>query len=177
MIGDTCVKNDKGCLVFTDTQKLKPWKEHYEKQSVMSSTVYHFADDTNLVCSSKNLKRLRKDLNKDLDLLYDWLCANRISINTGKTEFIVFRPPRHNLDVRLTLKLNQKKLFESSKIKYLGLILDNKLNWKPHIIELCKKLGRAVGMLHQIRKLCPTSTLRSLYFSIFHSHLSYVLVV
>ena len=59
---------------------------HY---SAMSSTVYHFADDTNLMCSSKNLKRLRKDLNKDLDLLYDWLCANRLSINTGKTEFIV----------------------------------------------------------------------------------------
>ena len=31
MIGDTCVKNDKGCLVFTDTEKLKAWKEHYEK--------------------------------------------------------------------------------------------------------------------------------------------------
>ena len=57
--------------------------------SVMSSTVYHFADDTNLMCSSKNWKRLRKDLNKDIDLLYDWLCANRLSINTGKTEFIV----------------------------------------------------------------------------------------
>ena len=83
--------------------------------SVMSSTVYHFADDTKLMCSSKNLKRLRKDLNKDLDLLYDWLCANRLSINTGKTEFIVFRSPRNNLDVRLTLKLNQKKLFEYQK--------------------------------------------------------------
>ena len=31
VIGDTCVKNDKGCLVFTDTEKLKAWKEHYEK--------------------------------------------------------------------------------------------------------------------------------------------------
>ena len=47
--------------------------------SALSSTVYHFADDTNLMCSSKNLKRLRKDLNRDLDLLYDWLCANRLS--------------------------------------------------------------------------------------------------
>ena len=41
--------------------------------SLLSSTVFHFADDTNLMCSSKNLKRLRKDLNRDLDLLYDWL--------------------------------------------------------------------------------------------------------
>ena len=31
VIGDTCVKNDNGCLVFTDTEKLKAWKEHYEK--------------------------------------------------------------------------------------------------------------------------------------------------
>ena len=58
-------------------------------------------------------------------LLYDWWCANCLSINTGKTEFIVFRPPRHN--------------------KYLGLILDSKLIWKPHNTELCKILGRAVG--------------------------------
>ena len=84
---------------------------------------------------------------------------------------------KDNLDIRLAPKLNQKKLFESSKIKYLGLILDNKLNWKPHITELCKKLCRAVGILYKIRTLCPTSTLKSLYFSLFHSHLSYCFVV
>ena len=31
VIGDTCVKNDKGCLVFSDADKLDAWKEHYEK--------------------------------------------------------------------------------------------------------------------------------------------------
>ena len=64
--------------------------------SVLSFTVHDFADDANLMCSSKNLKRLSKDLNRDLDLLYDWLCANRLSINTEKTEFIVFRTPRQS---------------------------------------------------------------------------------
>ena len=116
-------------------------------------------------------------MNKDLALIYDWLCENRLSVNSGKTEFIVFRPPRHNFDMRLTLKFSNSKLFESRKIKYLGLILDNKLNWKPHITELCKKLSRAVGMLYKIRSLCPTSVLKSLYFSLFHSHLSYGMVV
>ena len=48
-----------------------------------------------------------------------------LSINTEKTEFIVFRPRRLNFGVRLTLKLNQKKLFESSKIRYLGVIQDD----------------------------------------------------
>ena len=96
-------------------------------RSVISSTVFQFADDTNVVCSSMSIKKLRKLLNKDLALLYHWLCASRLSINIGKTEFIVFRPPRHNIDIRLTLKLHHTTLFESSKIKYLGLILDNKL--------------------------------------------------
>ena len=111
-------------------------------------------------------------------LLFDWLCANRLSLNAGKTEFIVFRPLSRKIDSeRLTLKLHHTKLFESSKIKYLGLILDNKLSWKYHIAELSKKLSRAVGMLYKIRQFCPTSVLRSLYFSLFNSHLSYGLVV
>ena len=62
--------------------------------SVKYSTVYHFADDTNLLYSDKTVKKLKTALNKDLASLYDWLCANRLSINAGKTEFIVFRPPR-----------------------------------------------------------------------------------
>ena len=142
------------------------------------SAIYHFADDTNLLYSSKSFKDLRKNLNKDLAHLYDWLCANRLSLNAGKTEFIVFRPlVRKALHERLTLKLHHSKLFESPKVKYLGLILDNKLSWKWHITELSKKLSSAVGMLYKIRQFCPVSVLRSLYFSLFNSHMSYGLVV
>ena len=74
--------------------------------SVPSSTLFHFADDTNLICSVTTLKKSKKVLNKDLALLYDWLYANRLSINTVKTGFIVFRPPRHNTDTRLALRFH-----------------------------------------------------------------------
>ena len=145
--------------------------------AVQTSMLYHFADDTNLLYSNKSLKKLRTTLNKDLVLLYDWLCANRLSLNAGKSEFIVFRPSRKQINLRITLKLHHTTLYESSKIKYLGLILDNKLNWKAHITELSKKLGRAVGMLFKIKPYCTPSVLRSLYYSLFNSHLAYGLVV
>ena len=145
--------------------------------SVEHSVIYHFADDTNLLYSCKTFKNLRKRVNRDLQLPYDWLCANRLSLNTGKTEFIVFRPPRYKMTERLTLKLHHTKLFESSKIKYLGMILDNNLNWKAHLTELSKKLSRAVGLIYKVRHLCPTSVLRSLYYSLFHSHMSYGLIL
>ena len=42
--------------------------------AVKQSTIYHFADDTNLLFSCKSQKELRKKMNNDLNLLYDWLC-------------------------------------------------------------------------------------------------------
>ena len=58
------------------------------------SQVYHFADDTNLFHSHSNLKSLRKQVNADLALLFDWLWANKLSLNEGKTKFIIFHGKR-----------------------------------------------------------------------------------
>ena len=101
----------------------------------------------------------------------------RLSLNVGKTEFTIFRPPSGSLANRITLTLAGTKIFESLKVKYLGIILDSRLTWKIHVDELCKKLGRTVGMLFKIRHQCIKRVLRSLYFSLFESHLSYGLPV
>ena len=121
--------------------------------------VFHFADDTNLLYSNPDPKKIKKVMDKELKLLYDWLCANRLSLNVAKTEFIIFRPPRVNLEDRIVLKLNRTKIYESTKIKYLGLILDSRLSWKFHISELSKKLSRSVGMLYKIRDYTPKKSL------------------
>ena len=134
--------------------------------------VYHFADDTNLLFSDPDPIQIRKIMNKELKLLFEWLCANRLSLNVAKTEFIIFRPPRMNPKDRIVLELNRTKIFESPKIKYLGLILDSRLTWKFHIAELTKKLSRSVGMLFKIRDYTPRPVLVSLYHSLFNSHLT-----
>ena len=144
--------------------------------AVENSIIHHFADDTNLLCSGKKLKKLRKTMNKELSSLFEWLCANRLSLNVDKTEFIVFRPHKY-LKEKFTLKLHQSIIKESNKIKYLGVYLDKNLSWNFHITELCKKLSCAVGMLYKMKNMCSTSTLRSIYVSIFHSHLSYAIPI
>ena len=141
------------------------------------SLVHHFADDTNLLCSHKDPKVLRIMMNNDLRSLFTWLCANRLSLNVAKTEFLIFKPPRTRLRERITLKLNGTTLYESKKIKYLGLIMDERLTWSFHIHELSKKLNRSIGILYKLQNLCPDSVLVSLYFSLIHSHISYGLLV
>ena len=146
-------------------------------KAVESSIMHHFADDTNLLFSSRYPKQINKILNRDLKLLFDWLCSNRLSLNAVKTEFIVFRPPRKNINNRIVLRLNGLNIYESPKIKYLGIILDARLCWKHHIHELSKKLNRAVGLIYKIREFCTPQVLRSLYFSLFYSHLTYCISV
>ena len=143
------------------------------RNAVKHSIIHHFADDTNLLCSDKDPSLLRFKMNTDLKLIFEWLCANRLSLNVSKTEFIIFKPPRKALSKRITLKLNGTTIYESNKIKYLGIIMDDKLSWKHHITELSKKISKSIGIIYKMRKLCPKRIQMSLYYSLVHSQLSY----
>ena len=141
------------------------------------NTTFHFADDTYLKYSSSCENNIRKKMNKDLSLLFEWLCANRLSLNVAKTEFIIFKPTRKNLKNRVTLRLNGKNIFESKKIKYLGLIVDDRLSWKFHIHELSKKLNRIIGILYRLKKInSPKSIFTAIYFALFQSQIAYGLM-
>ena len=150
---------------------------HDMNKAVKHSCIHHFADDTNLLCKDKDLKILRKKMNEDLKLIFEWLCANRLSLNVAKTEFIIFKPPRMKLEERVTLKLNGTTLLESTKIKYLGIILDDRLTWKHHIYELRKKLNKSIGIIYKMKNLAPLKIILSLYYALFHSHLNYGICV
>ena len=141
--------------------------------SVKNSVVHHFADDTNLLCINKSIKVLCKKVNYDLKGITDWLNANRISLNVNKTEFIIFRSARRSLDCEINIKMNGKRLFSSPYIRYLGILLDEHLSWTPHVMELTKKLNRSNSMLSKIRHYVDRDTIRSLYFTLFSSHINY----
>ena len=53
--------------------------------------VHHFADDTNLLYSSKSFKDINQKINFELKNIVHWLRANKISLNTKKIEIVLFR--------------------------------------------------------------------------------------
>ena len=61
----------------------------------------------------------------------------------------------------------------SKTVKYLGVILNENLLWQDHLNTLIPKLSRAVGLLSKIRYHTPKHLLRTIYFSIFNSHMIY----
>ena len=135
--------------------------------------VQHFADDTNLLISNKSPKVIQKYINLDLKNLCKWLRANKISLNTSKTELLVFKHPNKKINYEFKIKMNGKKLYPSKFVKYLGILIDCQLNFSYHISSLSNKLARAIGMLSKIRHYVTKDTLRSIYFGIFSSILIY----
>ena len=120
------------------------------------------------------MKNINKYVNKGLRSLSKWLYANKIYLNMTKTEVLIFKHKGRVFDTDLKLKLCGKKFFTSKSVKYLGVILDEHLQWNFHINQLCLKLNKANAMLCKICHYVNQTTLRSIYYAIFQSHLSYV---
>ena len=95
--------------------------------AILHSMVHHFADDTNITFSHKSLKKLNKFINHDLSLLVQWLRANRISLNTSKTEFILFQTKNKKIAKNLNFRISGQKIDTVKQTKYLSIYLDDGL--------------------------------------------------
>ena len=90
---------------------------------------------------------------------------------------ILFKTTKNPLDYQLKLKLNEKRLYQTSSVKYLGTIIDQYLNWQDHINSTAIKLNKANAMLYKVRQFVNQRTLISISHAIFDSHLNYGSIV
>ena len=81
--------------------------------AIKYSEVNHFADDTDLLDFKSCVNSISKQVNYDQKHLANWLTANKISLNVGKTEFVLFTSPKKKLDCDLKIKLSGKRLCET----------------------------------------------------------------
>ena len=68
------------------------------------SKIHHFADDTNILYASNSLKDINKKINRDLKSIAEWLKANKISLNLGKTELVLFRSKDKKITKSMSLE-------------------------------------------------------------------------
>ena len=130
-----------------------------------------FADDTNVFCLNKKIKPLFLK-----SKISEWFRANKLSLNVDKTRFTLFHRPqdRDNLPLQLpALKINDYEIKRSFSIKFLGILMDEHLSWIDHINTLENKLSKNLGFLYKAKPFLNAKALKSLYFSFFHSYLTY----
>ena len=92
-----------------------------------------YADDTSVIMSGNDMKRLIQSVNSELCLLITWLKANKLSLNVNKTYYLVFHRARIKVDNDTSIRMNDSIINSASHLKYLGI----KLNRILKELELC----------------------------------------
>ena len=87
-----------------------------------------FADDANSFFKHKNINILESNVNNELSKVHSWLCANKLSLNIDKSNFLLFHPIQKKLPKSVTLSINNKSLTQENSIRYLGIYIDSNLN-------------------------------------------------
>ena len=107
------------------------------------------------------------------------MLANKLHINHDKVFYIHFKPKgyKDTLVNCYDLKLCNKVMKQVKETKFLGVIIDEKLTWVPHIEYLTNKLKSCTGMINRIRECIPPSMYKSIYHTLFESHLAYGVTV
>ena len=139
-----------------------------------TENILSFADDTTVFLSDSDPASLFNRANKSLDAIFNWFCANKLSLNASKTQYMVIQPTNKTSDLSLrSLTINGVKLSRATSCKFLGIKIDESLCWKKQMLNINSKISRALFTMKQVKFSLPRESLRTLYFSLIHPHLTY----
>jgi len=124
-----------------------------------------YADDTSFLCSSSDLQMLQNSVRNTLTQANIWFSANGFLLNEQKTQNLIF-------SLKETLAVDIQ-----ANVKFLGVVVDSKLSWEPHIVYVNSKLSRVVYLLKNLKNYIPENYVRSAYFAFFQSIMSYGILV
>ena len=77
----------------------------------------------------------------------------------------------------INIHINKSQIFQKDEVKYLGIVIDKNLKWKPHIDKLTIRISQSVGMLYHLKKYLSFNNLKLVYHALIKSRLQYGIVL
>ena len=132
-----------------------------------------FADDTTLSVSNPHYNELIANSNDELTKFNNWTLTNRLTINTDKTEMLLFSNKFKGAGGNDEILLNGVSIEAVKSFKFLGVYLDDKLSFEYHIKHVINKISRHSGIIYKIRKNLPEKALLDYYYAFIYPYISY----
>ena len=136
-----------------------------------------YADDTTVIISGRNIKEAKQQANDILQQFYNYFTINKLTVNEEKTKYMVFdfRPKKaRNKDIDNTeLDMNNVILEKINKIRFLGIIINDRLTWDDHKIHIKNNINKALGIIYNCRDILKQSHLVNIYNTFLLPFLNY----
>ncbi len=133
-----------------------------------------FADDSNSFISRDTPEQLKTSMKIVLTDLFEWCRLNKLTVNIGKTCYTIFKTRHQKIPEHLNnIQINNNIIPKVSSAKYLGVILDENLNWEEHIENLNKSLIKTGNSFKIIKNKVKTENKAVLYYAYIYSKIQY----
>lgn len=140
--------------------------------AVKFGKVYVFADDTALVVKCKYLDIAINQINEDLTTILKWLNMNKLKLNIKKTEYMIVSKKKIITESNI-IKIENKTLRRAENVKYLGVYLDESLNFNAQMDSVFKKLASKTNFMKRISKKLTYNTKKIIYHGIIAPNFQY----
>jgi len=134
-----------------------------------------FADDTSVIVTDKDHDSFKQKKNLTLTSLNQWFYINQLVLNITKTNVIKFTP-KTTAHVPLDIYYKDNVIGEVKSTKFLGMHIDNHMNWKNLVEQILPKLSAAYFLLRNLIHTLNPDSLHMVHFAYFHSVLQYVII-
>ena len=120
-----------------------------------------YADDTSLTFRPQDISQLNETINDDLKRLDIWMQGDKPLLNVMKTQsMLICTKPKHQrhktAGANFRLNVRGKDFDVVQKVRYLGVQVDNNLDWKDQIKATPSKVSKALGLPKHAKKFLPS---------------------
>lgn len=148
---------------------------------IINITNHHcilFADDISIIITTEKcnngINNHENEINNTIGKLIQWLDTNNLKINLNKSVYINFNKCNNS---KYNIKLNISKIKEVAQTKFLGVIIDENINWKEHVDNVSKRINKFVYALKQVKNVTNLKTAIITYRAYVESLLRYGLII
>ena len=115
-------------------------------------------------------------INIELNTISEWLKLNRLTLNVQNTKYMLIKTSKKKVQ-NLLLHMDNNIIDNVLDFKFLGIHLNEQLNWKSRIDTLSVKCCRILGILNRLKSILPLNIKSILYNSLMLPHLNYCITL
>jgi len=117
--------------------------------------LFQYADDTAFLALSNTIQHINRTMNEAINIFTSWCSKWGLTINSRKTQTIVFLPPKKRSRIRrnpaqLNLTVLHENITPTKTVTYLGLTFDEHLTWRPHLQTVISKAKNRINLLKRL---------------------------
>ena len=133
-----------------------------------------YADDTAIITSNSKLDIAYRQAQEMFTKMYHWCVANKLSINSDKTNFVLFHMKNKPVPRNFTsIQTDVMQISRVKSVQYLGMLLDENLYWHDHVDQICASLVKYFGIFNHIKDFVSMRISKQLYYAFIYSRIQY----